>query len=291
MNKPASIHPKNVSAQLAYHGLGNPPSTHPSTAISNCFPGLEMDFRNIWRHILVGIVLHESSNLVVSVDENAPPKVKKLRGWSLVRVHGRPLQIDFTGPVQDPSDPARSTGNGTLGTLDLEWSNALAEIVPLGGRRVTCDFQRANAGRHVRIRLKVRHFFDVDLDPKGEVIARRAVISKDLAGPGDLTQSLCSPWQNDYLECACFYWAASRPDYVNVEPGPTGKSIGSNWLDKKRHKKNRKDYIPDNSRSKDLISYNDLFSDWEKYLRFIIGGKDEEAPPKNQQKTRKKNKP
>src|SRR5262249_9636119 len=44
-------------AQLAYRGRGNPPMSHPMSAISNCFPGLEFDFRNIWRRIFVGIVL------------------------------------------------------------------------------------------------------------------------------------------------------------------------------------------------------------------------------------------
>src|SRR3712207_8764033 len=44
------------------------------------------------------------------------------------------------------------------------------------------------------------------------------LIDESIAGPGELTQSLCSPWQNDYRECGCYYWAASRPDYVNVEP-------------------------------------------------------------------------
>ena len=56
------------------------------------------------------------------------------------------------------------------------------------------------------------------------------LIAEDVATPGELTQSLCSPWQNDYRECGCYYWAASRPDYVNVEPTARGTSIGNNWM-------------------------------------------------------------
>ena len=26
--------------------------------------------------------------------------------------------------------------------------------------------------------------------------------------PGELTQSLCSPWQHDFRDCGCFYWAS-----------------------------------------------------------------------------------
>jgi hypothetical protein len=37
--------------------------------------------------------------------------------------------------------------------------------------------------------------------------------------PGVLTQSLCSPWQWDFADCGCYYWAASRPDIVTSEAG------------------------------------------------------------------------
>ena len=59
--------PLNLSAQLNYRARGNPPNTVPSSAISNCFPGLEFDFRAIWRRILVGIVLVENNNYVIDI--------------------------------------------------------------------------------------------------------------------------------------------------------------------------------------------------------------------------------
>jgi hypothetical protein len=37
--------------------------------------------------------------------------------------------------------------------------------------------------------------------------------------PGVLTQSLCSPWQWDFADCGCYYWAASRPDIVTSQAG------------------------------------------------------------------------
>ena len=30
--------------------------------------------------------------------------------------------------------------------------------------------------------------------------------------PGELTQSLCSPWTHDFRDCNCFYWASNHPD-------------------------------------------------------------------------------
>ena len=32
--------------------------------------------------------------------------------------------------------------------------------------------------------------------------------------PGELTRSLCSPWQYDFALCGCFYWASNKPDMV-----------------------------------------------------------------------------
>jgi Ferritin-like len=39
--------------------------------------------------------------------------------------------------------------------------------------------------------------------------------------PGELLQSLCSPWQHDFRDCACMYWASNHPDAVfqELEPG------------------------------------------------------------------------
>src|SRR5260370_44158 len=86
------------------------------------------------------------------------------------------------------------------------------------------SFQSLDGKNRLTRRLKVRHFFE----PGTSMIAR------DIAEPGALTQSLCAPWQNDYRECACFYWAANRPDFVNVEVGTNGSSAGHNWMQKDR---------------------------------------------------------
>jgi hypothetical protein len=69
-----AIKPQNLAAQLAYRDRGNPPNTHATSAISNCFPGLEFDFRAIWRHLLKGIVLSENNNFVVGPESE--PLVK-----------------------------------------------------------------------------------------------------------------------------------------------------------------------------------------------------------------------
>lgn len=278
MKDSKGIEPKNLTAQLHYRGVGNPPVSHPSTAISNSFPGLEADFRNIWIHVFEGIILHEASNLVVGVESTADEKIQQLVKtgiqYFLVLANGHSM----LGHVKGPSSHNHAVSIDT--TLPLEWSNALAEIIPKAGQFVRCKFTSEDHRRKpVWLKLKVRHFFDSDIDSKGKVTNQRVVISQEMAHPGELTQSLCSPWQNDYRECGCFYWAASRPDFVNVEPGKDGKSEGNNWMQKDRTNFGLKKYVSDSDdeRSKKpvLINYQDLFTAWEENLRFIIGGKDE----------------
>jgi hypothetical protein len=271
------IKANNLTAQLQYRGAGNPPSTHPDSAISNSFPGLETDFRNVWKHVLIGIELHESSTLVVGIDHGADERLNVLAsGYRLLTIDGFPMTVAVKGPktLGGPVEPLVDTGFGE-NTMPLEWSNALAEVMNREHRTVHCRFQSLKNPDDIReFDLVLRDFFErksVD-----GLTVTTAVINQDLASPGELTQSLCSPWQNDYRECACFYWAASRPDYVNVEAGSDGTSIGHNWMQKDRTDETPKTYIVDDRTDPRLISYRDLFEHWERSLKFEIDGKDEE---------------
>lgn len=257
--------PLNLSAQLAHRAKGNPPNSLPDTAISNAYPGLEMDFRNVWKRILEGVMLHESLNLVVKAEDDA---LSALEGMFLLEIAGTPVTAPVTGP----------DANGVVGPLPdaygndrmaLEWSNALAGVLrEHQGKQVRCVFRSIDGQQRLEHLLTVRPFFE----------AGTALISRDVVKPGDLTQSLCAPWQNDYRECSCFYWAANRPDYVNVEPRADGSSTGNNWMQKDRTATSPKVYVSDDWQDERLLSHLDLVSDWEQALRFIIANNDE--PPR-----------
>ena len=243
-----SIEPTNLTAQLHHRAAGNPPSTLPDSAISNCFPGLEFDFRNVWRRLLEGIVLHEASGFVVGAESPH----ERLAGRYLLSVAGFPTLME----VRNPNGDAQ-------GSTFMEWSNALADVVALhSGEPVPCVFfdpQNPDADPET-VQLSVRAMFV----PSEATDGSTAAIGEELVQPGELTQSLCSPWQNDYQECGCYYWAASRPDYVNVEHTATG-AIGNNWLARSRDPK-RYD-VPN-------LTHEELFREWEDLLRFIVGGQD-----------------
>ncbi len=276
--------PRNLTAQLLYEAAGNPPSSRPETAVANCCPGLEFDFRAVWRHIFKGLELREHDSLVVRVDDDCPSKYRHLEGHRMLSIHlpgekdAIKVVTEITGPAaSDPRNQVKlTTDENPAGLAPLEWSNALARVMAFKGRKVRCKFTKDKAWELVELpsdpweetifaEFEVRPFFDDDT----------AVISRVLADAGELTQGLCSPWQNDYRECSCYYWASARPDYVNVETAESGLSKGDNWLQKRRSS----DYVADDYVDPRLVQYDDLFEDWERWVRFQVKGTDYKPPP------------
>lgn len=267
--KNIKISANNLTAQIHHRGTGNPASVLPRSAISNCFPGLEFDFRNLWRRAFEGIILVENNNYVVDAD----PEFQHLVTRRLLRFAGLDVgtMVATSGPVfpNGSSGPLATAANPNEVSF-MEWSNSFARIMHLQGQSVECEFTAyANATTEVlltpdtetlKVNLTMRRFFETDT----------AAINTDMLQPGELTQGLCAPWQNDYRECACYYWAASRPDYVNVVPGENGLSKGDMWFSKRR----TGTYIPDNRTDTRLWSYDDLFKSWQEDLQFVIRGKD-----------------
>ncbi|MFD8799991.1 hypothetical protein [Streptomyces atroolivaceus] len=258
-----SISPRNLTAQLAYRARGNPPVTTPASSVGNYYPGLELDLRNLWRRVFAGIQLHEAVALVLAADDDAPEEVRALVGEILLSVDGHPVWVEMTGP-RTPGGADESLGNWSL-----EWSNALADVVQKAGQEVRCTFTKGEDGQQ-DVSLTVRKVFEESGHDGGDD-TRTAVLSRELAQPGELTQSLCSPWQNDFIGCGCYYWAASRPDYVNVEADEGDGSRGHNWLQRDRTATTPKFYT---LRQADLLQHAHIIAGWEDKLRFVLEGKD-----------------
>ena len=305
----ATIEKEDIISQMMYQAQGNPYSVLPRSAVSNCFPGLEYDFRNLWRRAFKEIVLVESSNIVLE-DNSTDANTTDLQFSYLIWIDESATMVKARGPVLPSRISDLNTGNGNA--LFMEWSNNLAQYIVAAQKsnapyEVTAYFTTAKwkneaetddqigpeaipyllddiqvpdksdasyqekidyliaKGQIVKKNLTVRKFFKTD----------SLVMEDGLVNPGDMTQGLCSPWQNDYIECACYYWAASRPDYVNVEANDKGVSQGDNWIAKQRTGK----YTPSTKIGENpaLLTYTDLFKDWQKELSFVIKGKTEDT--------------
>jgi hypothetical protein len=239
-----------------------------------------MDVRHLFTRLFAGIQLHEGSNFVVAVDADAPPELAELaNGYLLVRVGTESVTVPVTGP-QQPGGPDVALTNQSIGgtTMPLEWSNMLAAIVKHhAGGSVECTFESLDGKTTRSFVLPVRKVFD-EVNVEGQP-AERATIGRDLLAPGELTESLCAPWQYDYRYCACFYWAATRPDYVNVQTRPDGTSTGNNWIEKDRTADSPRVYVVDDFQNPHLLTIPNLIEGWERAVRFVVGGVDQEAAP------------
>lgn len=262
-------------AELHYRAMGNPPNTLPSTAISNCFPGLEYDFKGFWRRAFVGIVLLEWDNYVIETDHS----YKDLLHHRLLRVDGRDVVTSVSGPVipggnaQDlPSTRVDPVTGPDLSAMTMEWSNALAYAFLRQGEAVKCQFTLQVSDAPVPVPSDPTKMLERTLTVRQMLEGDSVAPANGVLQPGELTQGLCSPWQHDYRECACYYWPASRPDYVNVEATPDGVSRGDNWMSRER----TGEYVLDDRKDSRMVTYEELFREWEKMLQFQIKGRDSE---------------
>jgi hypothetical protein len=282
--KDAPMKAANLTAQLHYRGEGNPIAVLPRTAISNCFPGLEFDFRNLWRRAFKGVVLIENNNYVVEQEEplrQPGPDGKpmgleiNLVGHRLVAIEGQPTMVSTSGPVfpNGPNNPLITTANPN-GVSFMEWSNSMVQVLQKQGQVIMAHFTTRPSKEEVVVDMKELNdkekYIEVPLIVNHIFEGKSAALSDTILRPGELTQGLCAPWQNDYRECACYYWAASRPDFVNVVPDEKGLATGDSWMAKRRTGK----YIPDDRTDSRLLSYDDLFANWEGELSFLIKGRD-----------------
>lgn len=273
------IDPLNRTAQLTHRSTGNPPGTLLTTAVSNNFPGLEFDYRSIWRNVFKGLVMYEAGPRVIHVapdSEAAKAGIKK--DMLMLRADDQLLWAEVKGP-KDESSP---TVQEEFPTQGLEWSNALADIIQKAeknpGLKIKCDFVEAPGEDYKLSTLQKQPVTSAQLEIRPmfaeELGAGNAVFGKEISEPGDLTQGLCSPWQNDYRECSCYYWAAARPDFVNRKM-EGGEIVGDNWLQKTYDDHYEVDDRTSRSQLEKFVSYTDLFRSWEKQLRFVIAGQAE----------------
>ena len=243
MNTPASedsikwkIFPRNLTAKADYLVRGNPVSTRLESGVDNCYPGLEFDQRNLDKAFFPGLVfefhrpdgaiLHqivpngEPVQAGLADTDNDPP----LYLWALV---GR-TSID-----QSEADPPVFFFNNLDGlevwrhVHDLLPGRIAIVLGPTPNSFLTpslqlirlldqiYDSEESLVQRNAEGQLEVA----VLLGQRARYLDEDGVVDPIAYQPGDLTRSLCSPWQYDFRDCGCFYWAASKPDIVTSMDG------------------------------------------------------------------------
>ncbi len=213
---------------------GNPVSTRLESAIGNCFPGLELDLRNLERRFFPFLVIDfRGVARVASVDlagaeaafatglidlptrtsyRTIANDIRLNNGrWRITNVTG-----DFVGlgdglEVDFLALPPTSEGSDRLPTSAWTAIRLLVE-----DSLVTLRIARDNGTEPQTIRGKRLRYFG----PTGSLNAVFAV--------GEMSQSLCSPWTHDFRDCGCHYWASNHPD-ITLPPRPATNPTNAAW--------------------------------------------------------------
>ena len=221
----AKIFPRNLTARAAMQVVGNPATTRLESGVGNCYPGLEFDHRNLDRRFFPGLVFEFTANgallIAVATDDtdlasNSPLR-RKLEGeigQKLGDGHWFIEQITQEGKtITMPNDPA------TMDLAMVTWRlvRCLQALpVTLRLQRRTNNDRQALPGDAIELKGRRRTY----VDPFSGVISNAYT-------PGELTQSLCSPWMHDFRDCACYYWASNHPDIVMAEDLPGKPTLPS----------------------------------------------------------------
>ncbi|HEY9659936.1 MAG TPA: ferritin-like domain-containing protein, partial [Allocoleopsis sp.] len=230
------IFPRNLTARLAYQAAGNPVSSRLEDEVGNCFPGLGIDLRNLDRRFFPGLVFNFAGREHRELDPQKP----ELYGARLASVEnecdpdlhtGNPVAIALLAEFHSPRGKALCQGEWFIETIEQDGKeialydrNSKGASIPMDGMAV---WRIVRSLRPSSVRLKLIRRDSVDENgqhPRVELNGwRRQFIDaetgtlNEVYQPGELVQSLCSPWQHDMRDCACMYWASNRPDVVFAE--------------------------------------------------------------------------
>jgi hypothetical protein len=283
------IFPRNLTAKADYLVTGNPVNSRPESGVDNCYPGLEFDQRNLDKAFFPGLIFefHRDDGAIVHRIVNGIPMEEGLTDKDLFDEFGRPLyllgMIGRTTLEQNEQDPPFFSFDGLNG---LEVWRRIHDLIP--GRVLIVLGRDPNLipGAQRLENERDSNNSSIQRDDKGNVtvaifVAERAnyiddhgVIDVNTYQPGELTRSLCAPWQYDFRDCGCFYWAASKPDLVT---SADGKYPYLNFQRKDRSYPPPQDIpIMDGRRDQEL-DYSDLISEeWWNKLPVILNDRESE---------------
>lgn len=295
----SKIFPRNLTARAAYVVPGNPVVTRTEDGVDNCYPGLEMDAKNIQKYFMPGLyfeVYSSAGTRLVSLTPSAPNQpwysaglkesdTETEKGVYLWAIKGRVAED------QDPADPPITELGYTYnmgGLYGWRMINALfpgkVAIVLGTGTPPDKDSEQWQAIQTLLNKQWQSNKSVVMRDAQGALeqaviigdrsnyLNEQGVLDPDVYTPGELTRTLCTPWTYDFRDCQCFYWASNKPD---VNASEDGKYEFLNFQRKNYQVEPQTSDIANNyiGRRKRELDYADLMVDWEQ-LRPVLNGRE-----------------
>lgn len=313
------IFPRNLTARAATQVRGNPANARPESGVDNCHPGLEFDARNLDKAFFPGLQFQfqflDGARLTGLIPELLPanagitpadldpaqgpvrllyvgarfgnnPGVLRVAqlggqdGYEVLRairaLEDGPIMV-VVGRSVDPailhSQPATAASLAAMaGVLNA----TVSPTPPTAPAALPDPAQVPPPVRDASGRLLMAMF----VGPRAPYVDAQGVIPYPMAMPGDLTASLCAPWQWDFADCGCHYWAANKPDIV-IGPGPDDKEQTLNFQ-RTRPPLNPPPALPVDPPTiysqwtAGIMSQPQMISDWES-LPFVIAEKETNA--------------
>jgi hypothetical protein len=266
--------PRNRTARLAQvQAAGNPVVVELESGVGNCFPGLELDLRNLDRRFFpflavdfVGGQIAVAEIALAQAEQELPagPLLDGLRRlatespgtWQVTQLTG-----DFAGFGRQ-SFVVRNLGSNNQVPPDA-WT-AVRLLRP--GSQVELTLRRPGASL-------------VMAAPRASYLTNDGAFAA-IFEPGELTQSMCSPWTHDFRDCGCFYWASNHPDIV-LPALPTGVSADDpKWSVRTLWLRTTRDGdpppAPDNQHSGEMI-HLEINARWQD-LDVALDGREQRVP-------------
>ncbi len=217
------IFPRNLTARASTQVVGNPVNTRLESGVGNCFPGLEFDHRNLDRRFFPGLVFEftETGVLLLEIDLNDPELQpnSELRKKLVGEVGGR-LGQESWFLEEITQNQATIVMPSRVSDVTMTTWRLVRSLEP-GPITIVLKQRRKNSSSTV-----TNNVIKLEGQRRSFVGPESGVISPAYS-PGELTQSLCSPWMHDFRDCACYYWASNHPDIVLAEAPPEQPTLPS----------------------------------------------------------------
>lgn len=201
---------------------GNSVATRLESGVGNCFPGLECDLRNLERRFFPFLevdILETDTSLadIVAVDLTGVQSAVvagqlAAAAAAIYQLIANDLAQNRRWVIEQLTSTFGPLGNQSLRVADLR-SPSVGD-----GRRppdAWTAIRLLTEGTAVeiiaaRFNTSVRRTLT---GPRARYLDDNGALAKMFL-PGELTQSLCSPWTHDFRDCGCYYWASNHPDIV-----------------------------------------------------------------------------
>ena len=231
--KPLKLFPRNLTARADTVVRGNPANTRPESGVENSWPGLELDHRNLDKVFFPGLVFEYQDERATLLREfhlkgRAAKLVTKAdiqKGVFLAFVKGRvvdssskakPEQRVFSFAPPAAMENWRVVRDFEPGPVAVALCNrSIYDKVLANSLEVRDRFSVDGVTKLFRNRTNRRESgFVLLFGERAAWLTADGVIDETLVPPGHLTRSMCSPWQYDFTDCGCFFWASNKPDLV-----------------------------------------------------------------------------